>query len=282
MYHPWPVRAAIVRDAGRPALSFAVVDSAGAPASLDPLLPDHGKLMHLFVIDSAQMTAFAHLHPSLRGTSDFVTSIPPLPPGSYRVYGDVTTETGQTHTLVGRVRLTGDDSAKAAAGSRDDPDDSWRVSTGAVRRDGAPIADTLEDGSAMEWLADSIPTRAGREATLRFRVRDPSGSVATLQPYLGMSAHAVVAKTDGSVFVHLHPAGTVSMAAQEVFALRDRGDTTANGRLRLPADTIASHAMSMSGEFSVPYLFPRPGTYRIWVQVKRNGRVLTGVFDATV
>lgn len=134
----------------------------------------------------------------------------------------------------------------------------------------------------MEWLVDSIPIHAGQEATLWFRVRDSRGAVVALEPYLGMSAHVVVAKTDGSVFVHLHPAGTVSMAAQEVFALRDRGDTTATGRLHVEADSMASRAMVMSGEFSIPYVFPRPGSYRIWVQVKRGGRVLTGVFYTTV
>ena len=274
MYRPYVASAAVVREAGKPVLRLE--------ASLDPLIPDHGKLMHLFVIDSARMRSFAHLHPTLADSSTFETVLPPLPPGSYRLYGDVTFETGQTHTLLGTVRLTSDDSIAAAATGRADADDSWRVADGVARRNGLAPAARLEDGSTMEWLPDSTPTRVGDDATLRFRVRDPAGAPATLEPYLGMAAHAVIARTDGAVFVHLHPAGTVSMAAQEVFALRDRGDTTPTGHLRLPSDSMMQQAMRFADELSFPYVFPRSGTYRIWVQVRRAGRVLTGVFDLTL
>ena len=274
MYRPLVAKVTVVREAGKPVLRLET--------ALDPLIPDHGKLMHLFVIDSARMTSFAHLHPSLADSSTFSTLLPPLPPGSYRLYGDVTFETGQTQTVLGAVRLTSGDSVAAAAIARSDPDDSWRVADGVARQPGVPTTARLEDGSTMEWLGDSTPLRAGEDATLRFRVQDPSGAPVVLEPYLGMAAHAVIAKTDGSVFVHLHPAGTVSMAAQEVFALRDRGDTTPTGHLRLPGDTMTPHPMPLTSEFSFPYVFPRSGAYRVWVQVRRAGRVLTGVFDATV
>jgi hypothetical protein len=35
-------------------------------------------------------------------------------------------------------------------------------------------------------------------------------------------------------------------------------------------------------EVNFPYGFPKPGLYRIFVQVKYNGQVETGVFDAQV
>jgi hypothetical protein len=281
MYRLLTAVTSIDRSGGAPRLLVIPVDSGGNRFSLDPLVPDHGKLMHLFLIESAGMRGFAHLHPVLEDSSEFASRVPPLPPGSYRLYGDITTETGQTHTLTGLLRLTRDDSLASANAPTEDPDDAWRIASGAARDSRTVTVDTLEDGSTMEWLPDSQPLTPRADATLRFRVRDHNGLVATLEPYLGMAAHAVIATSDGSVFVHLHPAGTVSFAAQEVFALRDRGDTTTAGRLRLPTAPM-QHPMIASGDVSFPYAFPKPGSYRVWVQVKRNGKVLTGVFDVRV
>jgi hypothetical protein len=38
----------------------------------------------------------------------------------------------------------------------------------------------------------------------------------------------------------------------------------------------------MDGMVTFPYAFPSAGKYRIWVQMKRNGKILNSAFDATV
>ena len=89
---------------------------------------------------------------------------------------------------------------------------------------------------------------------------EPNGGLTELEPYLGMQAHAVVTRDDGSVFIHLHPMGTVSMASQGPSAMQGM----------------------QSSHITFPYSFPRPGHYRIWVQFKRKGQVETAAFDADV
>jgi len=44
----------------------------------------------------------------------------------------------------------------------------------------------------------------------------------------------------------------------------------------MPSPTIGQ------GDISFPYEFPEPGRYRLWIQVKSAGQILTGVFDIDV
>ena len=110
--------------------------------------------------------------------------------------------------------------------------------------------------------------------------------MARLAPYLGMPGHAVVHRTDGQVYIHLHPNGTISMVAQQALGGRQATDTVP-GMLarRLAADNAAishgDHPM-FDGTLTFPYAFPSPGQYRVWVQIRRGQIIFTAPFDIAV
>jgi hypothetical protein len=40
--------------------------------------------------------------------------------------------------------------------------------------------------------------------------------------------------------------------------------------------------MPLEGDVAIPYAFPKAGPFRMWVQMKREGKVRTAAFDADV
>ena len=278
MYRPPAVDAVVTTDGTQRMLRLSLRDTASYRALLSAVIPDHGKMMHLFLVKDPDLSAFAHLHPIQTDSLSFSTGIPGVPAGRYRVFGDLALENGTTLTVSTSVEVP----ALALAPARpNDPDDAWAVTPSVTQLWPGASVPIENDRLVMLWAGTATPFHVGEVTELRFAVRTRDGAAATLEPYLGMTAHAVVMHHDGSVFVHLHPMGTVSMAAQRVFVLRDRGDTTPNGRLRVDSTAMPMATPDASG-FTLPYEFPKPGRYRIWVQVKADGVPWTAVFDADV
>jgi hypothetical protein len=160
-----------------------------------------------------------------------------------------------------------------------DQDDSWFEGQPVDSRAECP----LSEGLIMKWeRPDALVV--GREVALRFEVLMPDRSRAPLEPYVGMLGHVAIRREDGAVFTHLHPAGSVSLAAQQVFQIR-AGDKPVK---RITPEMMEKYCLPPSGEalaqqpLSFPYEFPQPGRYLIWVQVKAGGQVRTAVFTALV
>jgi hypothetical protein len=237
---------------------------------LDDLIPDHGYLMHLFVVRMPDMKAFWHLHPEQTEPGDFAQKLPNMGEGQYRLYADIVHHTGFPESQVAVVNLP------TIAGEAMSGDDS-----GAIELAPTETAAQLSGGYRMVWLRDLPPGPEGQRAVIpklkanqpywfRFRVEDKDGKpAADLAPYMGMPGHAVFISTDGNVFAHVHPAGSVAMAAVSLA----EGTSAKTGMENM------SHQAG-AGEVSFPYGFPKAGEYRIFVQVKRAGKVETAEFIA--
>ena len=298
LYRPLATSSVLESGEAGPVLTLRIDDPEWMGRQWTPLMPDHGKLMHMFLVADEALGAFAHIHPESTDSTSFAVRFPPLPPGTYRIYADIVQESGFSQTLVDTVTLSatmsaamsaamgGTMSATVGAGVETasfeapdrDPDDSWAVLPALGRASGERFA--LPSGRTLVWESGRQPS-LDTETSLVFRVMEPDGTRTALEPYMGMLSHAAVTRDDGSVFIHMHPAGSISLAAQERFRRAEGGageaSSEAVGR-GMPgmSDTAVTDVVSF------PFVFPAPGAYRIFVQVKIDGAVETAVFDVNV
>jgi hypothetical protein len=217
----------------------------------DDLIEDHGKLMHLYVIRQPDLDRVWHLHPEMTGPGVFERALPAMPAGTYKLYADIVHKNGFPETLVSEIVLP------AVPGAPLGVDD---------------VEGRLSEGVRMVFENRDEPLIAKRPTRLRFHLENAKGEVIRdLGLYLGMPGHAAVVKkgvkTEGAVFAHLHPTGTVAMASLALAA----------------GDPHAGHYMgAIPPTVSFPYGFPEPGDYRLFVQMKQGNSVETAWFDVSV
>jgi hypothetical protein len=229
------------------------------------LIPDHGHLMHAFLLRIPAMDRFYHLHPEQTNDGSFTLRLPIIPSGKYKIFADIVRGTGFPETMVSEIDLP-DVTGEPLSGDDSGVDASANGISG-----GTTNVSSLADGGRMIWEQDGAGLKAGQVSWLRFRIENAQHNPAEdLETYMGMAAHAEFVRTDFSVFAHIHPAGSVPMASL-MLAQKDFG---------LPMDHSSIH--SLPAAVSFPYGFPQPGDYRLFVQVKRHGQVETAVFDAHV
>jgi len=223
-----------------------------------------------------------HLHPEPVMTGEFQLPMPSAPAGTYRLYADIVHASGFPETIEGAITipaisgrpLTGDDAEGTAAS----------VGSGSAMSNGAAPSSSraqnfrLPDGYTMLWIEPE--TIAARTAVdFQFQLLDPQGKPAhDMALYMGMLGHAAFVKTDGTTFAHIHPTGTVSMAA--FMMANPQGQMPGMKMQNMPGMDMS--AGTLPNTVSFPYGFPSAGTYRIFVQMKHGATVETGIFDASV
>jgi hypothetical protein len=237
--------------------------------SFADLLPDHGKLIHLFLIREPNKDVFLHLHPVQLSPGHFRTNLPAMPPGTYTLFADLYHADGTPETAALRLTLPGQSHSALT-----DPDDTTAVlppiahspaTSSLVSGEQQLHTFPLHDNYTLTLLAPShlAPLHAN---LFTVTLLDPTGKPPQdMALYLAMSAHAVILRADDQVFAHIHPGGTLPMLMP------------ANMTMAMPA--VGNPAANTA---TIPYGFPSVGLYRVFVQMKQGHTVETAAFDLTV
>ncbi len=173
-----------------------------------------------------------------------------MPGGKYELFAELVHKTGVSETVTGQFETSGLQGAPLQG-----DDSGWKEG----------------DASATKivWVRDNTPLVTKRLTLFTFRVDEANGQpVRDLELYMGMPGHAIFVRRDRQVFAHVHPSGSAPVAALDI---------------AMPSNNPhAQHEAAPPSTVSFPYGFPEPGQYRIFVQVKRAGAIVTGAFDADV
>jgi hypothetical protein len=218
--------------------------ASGAPVA--DFTPMHERLLHLFIV-SRDLEYFAHVHPQSSKGGAF-TLAHAAPPGEYVVIADFLPKAG-TSQMVHRAIITPGYSGRLFAETptlQPDVPPSPRFRLDAA----APIGAT---STAAEKTVDGVRIRmevvdlvAGKRGTLRFRLADASSGnpISDLEPFLGAPGHMLIVNETLTDSIHGHPEESQTVGPLVTFNP----------------------------------LIPAPGTYKLWVQFQRSGRVITAPF----
>ena len=200
----------------------------------------HEKEMHVLVI-SEDLATFDHIHPDAL-TWSFYSGTYKFPhAGNYWIFIDHTPP-GQAQSIA-RFRIN-------VAGP-------------------AYLPTTLRETQAREVTVAGVratltvqqPLEAGRDISFRFSLADPQtgAKILDLQPYLGAWAHVLFVRQPGDEVIHAHP----------------KEENAAP-----PSPWVHSHALPgpSPSEIETTTGFKSPGLYKVWLQLQRNGSVLTFPF----
>ena len=233
-------------EAGRPQqLSFTIEQPSGAPLTSYRTGSGPHTGVHLIIVRS-DLGAIVHKHPPI-GADGRITEEVTLPtPGRYRVVVDAYPRLSgplRNFQLFRSITVAG----KAAP--RPLPPFRPRVTVGGYRF-------VLNHPPALHAI---------RPAFLRLSVTRPDGSPAPFTPWFGALAHAIFFRAGSLDYFHTHVCAAGMSGCTSIL-----GPTRVTGRATRP------------GQLRVGVLLPVPGTWRLFLQCKVDGRVLTAPFTLVV
>jgi hypothetical protein len=232
--------------AGKPTkVSFVIRQPNGKPLTSFKRGPGPHTGVHLIYV-RRDLAAIVHHHPPLAGDGTIRDSVTFPKAGPYKLVIDVypnTTGPQRNFQLFGSVRVAGGyHAAKLPPSVRSVNTDGYRFTL-----QGKPSLHAIQAGF------------------LTVDVTDPDGKPARFQPYYGALAHAIFFRRGTLDYFHTHicAAGAVGCTST-LGATQVTGSATAPGILR------------------VGVLVPVSGTWRLFLQARVAGHILTAPFTLVV
>ncbi|HEU0143566.1 MAG TPA: hypothetical protein VFQ47_02160 [Nitrososphaera sp.] len=203
----------------------------------------HDKLMHLIIVNSEDLSHFAHIHPRLdKETGIFHITHTFAKAGKYKMWIDVKPKGAMQILTAFPFNVEGQPVHSPAA----------------IAHEQTRVKNVVADGQSYQVMLNCQPEHlvAGGNVKMTFEIRDANGKpISNLEPLMAAGGHCVIIDADAREFLHVHPAEEIT-------------------------DDVARWRGGPSVSFLAN--FPNPGLYRAWGQFQHEGRLLTADFTFEV
>jgi hypothetical protein len=203
----------------------------------------HDKLMHLIIVNSEDLSHFAHIHPKLDGeTGVFHITHTFSKAGKYKMWIDAKPKGGVQILTAFAFNVEGQPVHTPAF----------------IANEQTRVKNVVADGQSYQVTLNCQPEQlvTGRNIKMIFEIRDTNGKpINNLEPLMAAGGHCVIIDAGAREFLHVHPAEEIT-------------------------EDLASWRGGPSVSFLAN--FPKPGLYRAWGQFLHEGRLLTADFTFEV
>jgi len=183
--------------AGKPIKLILTVAEQRSGESLTEFEKIHDRLMHLIIVNTSDLSIFAHLHPTFveENGSRFEITHTFHKADEYKAWVDIKPQGASQVLAAFRFRVSGEPVHMPKATGRDEGQFSKVVDNGRYRIDLV--------------VPDHVAT--GHNVNITFRIADSEGNpIRDLEPLMAAGGHCVIITSDAKEFLHVHPAEEVA------------------------------------------------------------------------
>jgi hypothetical protein len=231
---------------GKPAtVSFRIDQPSGAPLTNYKRGAGPHTGVHLIIVRD-DLGAIVHRHPPIGADGRLSESIVFPTPGRYRIVVDAypnTTGPLRNFQLFRTITVAGEHKAQPLP----------------------PFAASEKVGGYRFAIAGKPRLKALQAAFMTMTVKGPNGKPARFTPWFGALAHAIFFRKGTLDYFHTHICSPGAAACANTL-----GGSTVAGTSSTP------------GKLHIGVLVPTPGTWRLFLQCKVDGKVLTAPFTLKV